>query len=915
MAEKTYLQPIARIFRFIILIVLIVNLLGCNLPSAGENAAATPQSYTGSGLDVIVVLMKHTLQPMCPTFQDCQPWWPIMMIQKLVPPRHTATEYEAILDARLNKYFQQVTYGQVHFNFHVLVNPDSSDGWWDAPHALWEFNKGTATYMGDAVLIASRAMGADLNNYSRLLVIQNIAVFGGQDCSVHMPTPFYPEFCEFPIDNGGIIKMNVSEVSMNETDDLMIPTIGHELGHMLGAPDEYYGKSIGTAGWDLMGNDPYRFNHFSAWTKLDRGWLSWTENTTRLCSDGSCEVTTALDPLEIKGNNALLIPYNESPNFVGLMAECRKKILGDENIYEEGVLLTTTNPYYTASQGTIVQVKSPNSNPYGVLAPGQEYYDSSRDIRITNISQPGDQACTIKASRNAPVVPDLNILQDSAQAGENFTTYMSRDIWIDNILNGFGIFQQSEPQELIWAYADGWPDKMVSYHRPLGTGDPIWQNHQNVIGFLVHNSGLATATNIKVDVYVRQPLAVTVQNTNCGAASNLTSPSLDYLPKLIGSVTISHLGPKESYRGEVVWSPETRAPAEIEVTIEDYPGESDLSNNTAYETYTTFTHNPASMENKPSEMTALQVTLSEDCTVGLPYIAMPIPDPNSASCNWIFEAEPARGVIQPGETVNFNLLAKPSEAGIPGDACSMGFGVLMPGENEFETVGGFAFQAGVVSPASISCNAPQAAAALGAPLTITGSLDPALVATIALEYIDPAGASTVQNVETGSGGDYQDGFTPSLPGPWVVQAFWQGDETHAAAESTLCRFTVADTSTPTLTVGNNTNCRQGPGTLYGALGYATAGVPIPVTGRNSDSSWYQVQLSAANLCWVAANTGTLAGDPSHLPVIAPPPLVPTITPTGIPGAPYCSQFAIMECKEFQSATCKWDDASSTCISK
>jgi M6 family metalloprotease-like protein len=141
------------------------------------------------------------------------------------------------------------------------------------------------------------------------------------------------------------IPMIVAEVGEGTSENELITVASHELGHMIGAPDHYYGNYVGMGPWDLMAFD-WDFFHFGAWTKLDRGWIDWVANTTVMpCQTGSCEITTVLDPQEIKGNNALLIPKYFGPEFVGIMAECRKKINGDEGIPEEGVLFTLSNPY------------------------------------------------------------------------------------------------------------------------------------------------------------------------------------------------------------------------------------------------------------------------------------------------------------------------------------------------------------------------------------------------------------------------------------------------------------------------------------------------------------------------------------------------------------------------------------------
>lgn len=88
------------------------------------------------------------------------------------------------------------------------------------------------------------------------------------------------------------------------------------------------------------------------------------------------------------------------------------------------------------------------------------------------------------------------------------------------------------------------------------------------------------------------------------------------------------------------------------------------------------------------------------------------------------------------------------------------------------------------------------------------------------------------------------------------------------------------------TASQNLNCRFGPATVYDVIGYLTAGETAAVTGRNSLSTWVQIQNpDRAGSCWVAVSGGTVAGDLSTVAVVASPPTptpAPTVTPTRSP---------------------------------
>ncbi len=101
--------------------------------------------------------------------------------------------------------------------------------------------------------------------------------------------------------------------------------------------------------------------------------------------------------------------------------------------------------------------------------------------------------------------------------------------------------------------------------------------------------------------------------------------------------------------------------------------------------------------------------------------------------------------------------------------------------------------------------------------------------------------------------------------------------------------TLAFTNTPTIptiSASVGTNCRRGPSKLYDPpVGVLTVKDTAEVHGRNSDSSWWYIQLPSKPgvFCWVWAETTFVEGNTVQLPVVTPPPLPPTPTFTITPG--------------------------------
>jgi uncharacterized protein YgiM (DUF1202 family) len=70
---------------------------------------------------------------------------------------------------------------------------------------------------------------------------------------------------------------------------------------------------------------------------------------------------------------------------------------------------------------------------------------------------------------------------------------------------------------------------------------------------------------------------------------------------------------------------------------------------------------------------------------------------------------------------------------------------------------------------------------------------------------------------------------------------------------------------------SNLNLRAGPGTTYRVLTILQVGEHLNVTGRNADSSWYQINRSNNTSGWVSAAYVSPEGDCSRAPVTTPAP--------------------------------------------
>jgi hypothetical protein len=93
-----------------------------------------------------------------------------------------------------------------------------------------------------------------------------------------------------------------------------------------------------------------------------------------------------------------------------------------------------------------------------------------------------------------------------------------------------------------------------------------------------------------------------------------------------------------------------------------------------------------------------------------------------------------------------------------------------------------------------------------------------------------------------------------------------------------------------VTILQNMNVRSGPGTNYPVIGPGPAGETGKVVGRNTDSSWLQVEYPRGRdgTGWLYAPLVQVTGDPATVDVVnvaPPPPPPPTPTPAAPPPPP------------------------------
>jgi len=766
-------------------------LTACFATPAAAHGGPPPDGASGLNKKVLVIPFVHQ-QPYCPV--DPDPTGPCEWVAKgfPAPPRHTPLVYEAIFNTQVNDYYLKSTHGKTSFQFEVAADPIGST-WFTAPHNINEYVASGSNTVGvslgqDAMAIADQYY--NLSEWSRIVVLHNFPRRGGTGSTIQYGGGSWP----------------IVFMLEGEDDGKLIALLSHELGHTLGLPDLYGvpGHACGgTAGcgtpsnfgtWGLMADDT-AFTHFSGYSKFEAGWIpNGAPNAIDLNLRNLLPFSSSytLRNLAEPGQNLLRIRMIDTPSFFGYYVECRtrKAGFGDENIPEEGVLVSLVDEgwpsfSYCQRHASILAVSNvPSDICDAAMPPGETFFSSwitGLSVTATGMNQ---DECAVQVTWNGG-----SASIDPAILGAQ--KFDSPDIWVDSPINGWDnygpTFQAID--------VDG---------APIGPGDPAWPGQTNRIYFRVWNFGTSNAENVTVEVGVSQPLTIGLFCQVPNPAQIIATKTIPVLPPSVQS------GPVVDY---VEWASPTSEPARIEVHVVSTPGEITQANNMARDAVQVYFPPCPDPDNCPVSAYGPTLTATSEFCFGLGRVRAVVAGPN-LPFGWDVRIDPLEGLVLPGSTLDIRIDMTPPEGGAAGGGAAgatgapdgagdpfvvipvefqQTFGDLLTGEggDTFEYADGIDFIHYFLPAAAVDCFAAPDAVEVGEPIDVSGSVTPPVAASpMALEYITPAGESSLRMIQTDAAGGYGDLFTPDEPGDWMVRALWAAEESHGNAESLFCPFVV-----------------------------------------------------------------------------------------------------------------------------
>jgi hypothetical protein len=729
------------------------------------------------------------------------------------PPRHSAAEWESLLNNYATSYWHRTSYDQLDFQFTVLSNPARDDGWWPAPHSLqqyarnskggnWSYQANTpASYpivpdvtQGVVQSLCSNPIFAlifcgnsgVLSQYSRLLVIVNYHGFGAQTIA-SIGGGVYG----LGIDTGTSVgKMTVTASIANEdaTDDgvtSMIHELGHQLGHLAhyGDCSKYLIFPVNSPaeclniGWDIMGLS-YSVVHETAYSKVSRGYIDPSSTTTLDVLGGLFSESLTLGPIELpptpQQTNVLRLTLGDPswPQFLGYYVECRLRINGDQGVPQltetlglsgEGLLVTYVHEYSTTDliyPAPAHHVARPADQPGRVaaLAPGEVFSDPTLGllVRFDGFIGDGDaRTCGVSVGNGQPLPP--NLVGRIRFAGNIVLQGGSGKSGLGSVPSDIGIGTLLPGgATALGPFARGQLNMPVT---------PPWVAHGNLIAARIHNRSPVPVSDVQTQLTISQPAVIT-NACHMGAALSATQ-SLSERRRL-------QINPASSTQWSTMWQPTDASHGSSDsVGIELVAKSSIDSIATASRfAFAAFPTHGSDAEHR----IRFVVAQSAACPGNSSLLIETGPAPGG----WSIHAEPQLITLAPGQTADVMLSVMPPAGASAGEHAEIPVTVAEPmvvpdphhrGTDAFSlllTPNIHWMGIGAVTVLGRVTGGPgQLLVKAGdpheredrdeAPRTITGSLVPALPdEPITLEYLGAGGRRIVHVVMTTAGGTFHD---------------------------------------------------------------------------------------------------------------------------------------------------------------
>ena len=260
----------------------------------------------------------------------------------------------------MNEYYQEVSFNK------TWITGDILDYWVDIPKNMSYYGNysnnnhtlGARKLLEDAISFVDNT--TDFSNYDSIIVVHT----SDDEASSRNETDIrsWGWWDGLRLTTNDDITFQQGAV-VSEKDPLGI--FCHEFGHILGLPDlyntnesdptEFIGQwgVMGKGNWNDNGSHP---SHPIAWSKIQLGWIEPTQ--IMIVSDKESVVT--VEPLEEQTAGIQVVKIPTVSLSIYYLIEVRRRILFDEYLPSEGVLIKLINEILTSGKGIVKVIDAVN---------------------------------------------------------------------------------------------------------------------------------------------------------------------------------------------------------------------------------------------------------------------------------------------------------------------------------------------------------------------------------------------------------------------------------------------------------------------------------------------------------------------------------------------------------------------------
>ena len=423
-----------------------------------------------------------------------------------------------LIEKEVNDYYLVATSGRTSFDF-VPVRDGcefdyADDGTVDDPAVM-------EREMRDAVEFVDRVQPEIFGETRRVMLL------------VNRPKRNRATWVDWPylLRGSGFQLLSVAVIDVRTMAERGLPTISHELGHMLGLPDLYAEnpppRLVGA--WGEMGQDTRQ--HFTAYSRFLARWIPNPGNRVVTIAPSALETidqTVRLGtPFNRRGRpellrldvNAILggtlgptpvgpigLPPELLP-FVGFYVEVREPVGGSRDLdgvladldppYRPGVLVFEHRDWLNAESGfqerpLALRHRDPADDLTDLSdaahQPDDVFIDPDTGISLTVEQRFPDRSYRLRVNWAPPPKPDL----------------VPTDIRLDSPANGFGTFWHANSfgDPASFRLRVDWQDTIPP--TPILPPTVVWENHR--LRFTIANQGNAAASDVRGQLVILRPI-------------------------------------------------------------------------------------------------------------------------------------------------------------------------------------------------------------------------------------------------------------------------------------------------------------------------------------------------------------------------------------------------------------------------